>query len=417
MERNLDAVALRLRIPPSGKALCAGWDDALQASGAGAARCLERAFVLRAGEDAELTQEMIRELVDFAERISGDDDLLAFFAYCRHRVLHDPTLVLSWEEPWPALDDRLGPEAGLLNALVMLSAVPEMRRTYRRLGLPPAIVRDTVGDLRLWMETDLYALRFHRHGITPWIARWLCKHWQGKVLRLGRLQFSRCAFDGGLHAYRSRASGDIVALSAPGIRYRPDGDILGPCCAGSPGDWTSRFERTAEDVLGNPLLPEGKALPVVRRLPFAEWSEALAPGDAMLMFHVPTGAPLNFEACGASFRQALDIFPRFFPELDFKGFWTRSWLLDPRWSQLLPPSSNIVRLQRAMHLFPGLQGDNRQVVQRVFGWDAADSHDVPWRTTLQQAAGRYLEEGGHFHGGFGFLLKEDFRWEERGERG
>ena len=110
---------------------------------------------------------MIQELVAFAARIAGDESVVAFFWYCRHRVLNDPSLVLSWEEPWPALDDYLGVDAGLLNVLVMLSAVPEMREAYRRRGIPSDIVRDTVSDLRLWMETDYYYLRNGRWGITP----------------------------------------------------------------------------------------------------------------------------------------------------------------------------------------------------------------------------------------------------------
>lgn len=407
MDRGFDAVADRLRIPPPERTLCVDWDDAMRAREPDVGRFLEPGYIVWAGRAVGLTEAMIRDLLSFAGRYAEEDDVVAFFAYCRHRVLHDATMVESWEAPWPSLDDRLGEEAGLLSALVMLSAVPEMEDTYRRLGIPADVARDTVSDLRLWMDTDLYALRFQRCGITPWIARWLCKHWQGKVLRLGRLQFSRCRFEGGVRAFRSRSTGVLAVLSEPGIRYRADGEVPCALCRGTTGEWTSRLTLAPEGAAGHPVLPGGKAMPWIRRLPSDEWAEALAPGDEMLMFHIPTGEPLAFDACGASFRKALDFFPRHFPDQPFRGFWTRSWLLDPRWSSLLPATSNIVRLQRALQLFPGIQGDDRQILQRVFGWDAKDCHAVPWETTLQKAAGRYFDEGGHFHGGFGFVLNED----------
>ena len=71
----------------------------------------------------------------------------------------DATLTESWEAPWRSLDDYLGADAGLLNVLIMLSTVPEVLAVYHRLGNPAALYRDTIGDLRLWMETDYYYQR------------------------------------------------------------------------------------------------------------------------------------------------------------------------------------------------------------------------------------------------------------------
>jgi len=130
----------------------------------------------------------------------------------------------------------------------------------------------------------------------------------------------------------------------------------------------------------------------------------------MLTFHVSAGGPLGFQDCGESFRQALHVFPKYFPEFKCRGFTTASWLMDSRLEGLLAPESNIVRVQREMYLYPGLQGDNQQIYQRVFGWGVTDINSVPWKTSLQKAVGEYLNSGGHFHGGYSFLLREDFSW-------
>ncbi|MGE5598619.1 MAG: acyltransferase domain-containing protein [Bacteroidota bacterium] len=411
---SFEHVAARLRIPSAGQALCTGWDAAMRIPPSQALPFLEPDYIAWSGREVGLTDGMIGALVAFAVRITEDEDVVAFFSYCRHRVLYDRTLVSSWEEQWPPLDDYLGRDAGLLNVLVMLSAVPEMRETYRRLGIPSQIVRDTVADLRRWMETDIYYQRYQRWGITPWIARWLCKHWQGKLLHLKRLQFNAGKFDGKLRAYRRRGKRELIAISEPDICYCADGKAWGGvCCGDGAGTWTSTLAMTDEAVVGNPIAPDGHARPRTVRLSLDEWEPVLAPGDEMLIFHIPAGGPMAFEDCGESFRQAMEVFPRYFPEVRFRGFTTGSWLLDPRLEALLSPESNIVRLQREMYLYPGIQGHNDQVYQRVFGWGVTDLKDAPRRTSLQQAVARYLEAGGHFHGGYCFLLKDDFHWGSR----
>jgi hypothetical protein len=410
MMYSLEHVADRLRIPSAGQALCTDWNAAMQASPSQALPFLESTFIAQAAQVVALTDEMIKELVAFADRIVGDEFVVAFFWYCRYRMLHDYALVLSWEEQWPPLDDYLAQDAGLLNVLVMLSIVPEMQATYRRLGIPPDIVRDTVSDLRRWMETDLYYLRYQCWGITPWIARWLCKHWQGKLLQLGRLQFSLSTFKVPLRAYRNRRNRQVVAIADAGIRYGADGNAWCNLCGDESSAWTSTLGLTDDAVMGNPILPNGLAQRQTRRLALDEWELALAPGDEMLTFHVPAGEPLTFRDCGESFGRALHVFPGYFLGFEFRGFTTASWLMDSRLQKLLAPESNIVRLQREMYLYPALQGDNQQIYQRVFGWGVTDINSVPWKTSLQNAVGEYLNRGGHFHGGYCFLLRKDFNW-------
>ena len=84
--------------------------------------------------------------------------------------------------------------------------------------------------------------------------------------------------------------------------------------------------------------------------------------------------------------------------------------MDSRLEKLLAPESNIVRMQRELYLYPGLQGDNQQIYHRVFGWGVTDINMVEWKTALQKSIGNYLNNGGHFHGGFCFLLRDDFAW-------
>ncbi len=410
MNVSLDYLAAQLHFPEDGKILCTDWDAAMQTDPANGLPFLQADYIAQAARDVFLTDDMIRDLVAFAPRVAQDEALLAFFWYCHHRILTDATLTESWEAPWPPLDDYLGADAGLLNVLVMLATVPEMLAVYRRLGIPADTFRDTISDLRLWMETDYYYHRFQRWGITPWIARWLCHQWRGIILQLGRLQFSLGKFGGRLNAYRHRQTRQVVALSEAGIRYTSDGSMWRKCCGDDADAWTSTLQMTANSVTGTLITPDGIAHRTPRSLPLADWELVIAHNADVVMFHVPAGAPLTFDMCGDSFRRALEAFPRYYPDFRFCAFWTSTWMMDPRLQKLLAPESNIVRLQREMYIYPGLQGDNNQYYERIFGWGTKDINQVEWKTSLQRAIGTYLNNGGHFHGGYCFLLTDDFNW-------
>jgi len=412
MNLSLAQIAAQLRFPADGASLCVDWDAAMQTNPANGLTFLQAETIAQAARDVFLTDDMIHALVAFAPRVASDEALVAFFWYCRHRILTDPTLTDSWEAPWPALDDYLGADAGLLNVLVMLAAVPEMLAVYRRLGIPADIFRDTISDLRLWMETDYYHHRYQRWGITPWIARWLCHHWRGIILQLGRLQFSLGKFGGRLNVYRHRQTRQVIALSEAGIRYTSEGTqgVWRECCGDESNTWMSSFAQTADSVTGNPITPNGIAHPTPLSLPLADWELVLTHNADVLIFHVPAGAPLTFDMCGDSFRRALEAFPRYYADFHFRAFWTSTWMMDPRLQKLLAPESNIVRLQREMFVYPGLQGDNNQYYERIFGWGTKDINQVEWKTSLQRTIGNYLNGGGHFHGGYCFLLKDDFDW-------
>jgi hypothetical protein len=410
MNHSLEFTATQLRFPADGASLCLDWDTAMQTDPANGLPFLQPDYIIQTARDVFLTDDMVRALVAFAPHVASDESLLVFFWYCRHRILTDPTLTDSWEAPWSALDDYLGVDAGLLNVLVMLAAVPEMLVVYRRLGIPADLYRDTVSDLRLWMETDFYFQRYQRWGITPWIARWLCHHWRGILLQLGRLQFSLGKFGGRLNVYRHRQTCQVVALSEAGIRYTSAGSMWRDCCGDDSQTWISFFDPTPDFVTGNPITPDGIAHQTPFSLPLVNWELVLARNADVLIFHVPAGAPLTFEMCGDSFRRALEAFPRYYPDFHFRAFWTSTWMMDPRLQKLVAPESNIVRLQREMFVYPGLQGDNNQYYERIFGWGTKDINAVEWKTSLQRAIGNYLNAGGHFHGGYCFLLKDDFNW-------
>jgi len=120
---------------------------------------------------------------------------------------------------------------------------------------------------------------------------------------------------------------------------------------------------------------------------------------------------MGYDECGESIRRALEFFPRHYPDRPFVGFACGSWILDNQFETLLPATSNLVRFQKEVYLYP-LRDDGHSVVRTVFGFGmtAADLPRFARRTGMQRAFAAHLESGGHFHAGGCFLLKDDVDW-------
>ena len=90
------------------------------------------------------------------------------------------------------------------------------------------------------------------------------------------------------------------------------------------------------------------------------------------------------EACRRSLEEALRFFPACFPEVPFVAFSCTSWLLDAQLERLLPPSSNLVRFQQEVYLFP-IRGSSGGVIRTVFGHGLtlADLPRFPRGTTMR----------------------------------
>jgi hypothetical protein len=304
----------------------------------------------------------------------------------------------------------LGNDAGIFNVLLLLSGTPHMQEAHRRRGIPPDIVRDTVLDLKLQLELEDYTKQHGRLGVSLRILNWLMNHWRGELYRLGRLQFIPANFVGKVRAFRHRTEGTVIALCEPGARYRADGQFNGTAGVFDPeGAWVSTLDIGSKEIIGNPVSVRGCALKEKIRLRASEWRQILGRRDPTLDVHIAAGSPMTFDACGDSIRQALEFFPKYFPDKPFVALACYSWILDSQFEELLPPTSNLVRFMREVYLFP-IHDDGLRVFTEVFGGVPQDIRTVPRNTTMQRAFAEHVERGGHFHGGGCLLFPEDFRW-------
>ncbi|NSW93045.1 MAG: DUF5596 domain-containing protein [Firmicutes bacterium] len=305
----------------------------------------------------------------------------------------------------PSLRESMGTLAGMFPAVLLLSGLTRLMEFYRKRNIPQNIIVDTLSDIDIWMRD--YFNKHQTWGLAQF--RWLYNHFSGRIFRLGRLQFMHKEFDGNLIAFRNITTGEVIAVSQEGVRYRSDGQVDGTNgIYDKEGGWTSKLVIDEEFIQGNPILPLGFAKADFIKLSTREWKEVLAKGSKILEVHIPAESKLSHEACGESFKMSVDFFTGYFPELPFDGYMCTSWLLDPQLKEILPPSSNIVKFQREFYLYPIL-ADDFQTFERVFGGKHDNIEFLKAETSLQKAIIDYISKGNHMRQGGMFLLKDDLK--------
>ncbi len=352
-----------------------------------------------AGLDAAL-DEPIRVL---AAAIRENAALSRFFRHTCHRLCFagEPR---SFAE-WPDLEQALGPKARLFYLIVALNTVPLTRKRHRKLRVSRQVTRDTCRDIAIKCDRGAI-LRPDLPGLEPRELGWLRRHLKGEIFTLGRFQYGLYPYRGGAEVFRNDAEDQVVALAPPEARFDEEGQRLAEEKPMPPGGWVSRLTVGEGDIRGNPISPEGFALPREATLPAGLWRRVLSTGDPILEIHIPAGGRMSPDRCLASLKEADRFFRRIFVGRLFRAFVCYSWFMGPQMKSLVPPTANILGFQRETYLFP-VPSSPRDGLVFLFGTSDPMSRDVPRDTGLRRAVMEHLESGGHWGNGGMFFLPED----------
>ena len=341
----------------------------------------------------------------------------------RRGVVEDPALrALAWhcyrryfdqEAPreeivaWPWDIEALGEDAALFYRLIFFAGLERLVALFRARGLPEEVQRDTLEGLAGRGAPD----RGKRSTVGPHILRSLAhgaSYWRRGGFRAGRLRYIPGRAPPYVRVFRRDADGAVVALSLEDLRFRPDGMRAE---REETDAWTSSYEALDAAFAGFPISPQGRALRETVALDRPAWRLALSPGDPILDIHIPGDAPLDVDACGASLRRAAEVARRCYPEKGFFGFTCGSWLLDPLFERFLPETSNLIRFQRELYLYPILA--RNAGLKWIFGESFAtpeavrEAEDLPRESRLQRAVAERLGQGGCLFSAGCFLLADD----------
>jgi hypothetical protein len=350
--KKLTEVLAAVGAPQAEELFAPHWEESQCSQPAGTLELLRPGFVRRCREFAGFPAEVEGSLLETAAAIAADEALSALVWHCRRLLYEHRDYPAGNVRLWPSLEQALGGDHHLFYVLAALGAVELTIAYHQPRGISEAITRRTVSqhaalaELR-WDETHR---RWTGTSMSLYWSRW---HAWGELYGLGRFEYMVRPFTGRLRAYRRRSSREVLALAEDGARFTDEGYMdADPDTPAMRAGFSSRLVLGEKTVSGQVISPLGRATRETVSLSLAEWEPALAPGDPLLDTHIPAGGGMTPELVQESMRQALEFFPKHFPERTFVGFGCVSWILNPDLEEMLGGDSNMLLWQRELYLFP-----------------------------------------------------------------
>lgn len=384
-----------------------GWESSQASYPGNVLPFLKESFLYEMNELLKLPGEAAEKLIEAADIVSNNEALSRLVWHC-HVVLFElsdyPKELL---QKWPSLNNYNEIVGDMFFAIIAISGIPRMQNIYKGFEIPEFYLIETLDYLRVWM-IDYYSQK-GRWGFSNFV--WF-RYYQleGKLFRLGRLEFELNQFKGDIKVYRNINSNKVIALSEAGIEFRSDGQVNGTNgIYDENGKWVSELNERNDIITGNPIHPLSYTLNKKVQLPTKDWQLVLEKGDPILGIHIPAIGKLTPELTAESFSMAIDFYNRYFPDKSFKALHCGTWFLDAQFKQLLFANSNIVKFQEYFYLYPTLTNDSA-AFNWVFGSKPDDLTILPRETQLHRAILSHYDNGGYLRTGFGFILVNGERY-------
>lgn len=239
-------------------------------------------------------------------------------------------------------------------ALVLAAHWPEAQRRMEERGIGEtdgARIRAKLGSFLADHEES-----FGYPAVSEMLFYWSVHYLRPDLYPIGSLEFEVTTMAPGETVFRHRVTGEAVWLLDP--------------------------EETTTAYSGTTYRRGGKAADPVTLLK-EEYVLWVAPGDDILSVHIPKGADVSAASCAQTYRQAAAFFNKYYPERHFKGWYCRSWLMDPALTEALPSGSRIASFQQFYSRYP-YPSDGNEVFVFVHPTPFADYNELPENTSLER---------------------------------
>jgi hypothetical protein len=276
---------------------------------------------------------------------------------------------------WPDPENEMGEEAPLFFLLVALNCVPVVRTLHRDMGVPEAVTKDTCSAIG--RKARDYYFHFDRPGVMKWAMYWFQHYMQGRLFRVGRLEYMIKKVHDRISLYRDYESGRTrLIMNSPA-----DGKRI-------------------------TVFPEGAFEEGVPEEILRDWTPLLTEEDLVLDVHIPGGGDLSLDSVRDSFSRAVEFFDAFFPEKRTKGFECVSWIFSRDLEALFEPGANLICLRNQTYLFP-VQSEIGNIIPFLCGTFSENPEEWPEKTSVQRRLKAHLKKGGEFRMSGMIYLRED----------
>jgi hypothetical protein len=173
-----------------------------------------------------------------------------------------------------------------------------------------------------------------------------------------------------------------ITLAGKEFFVNGDGDLV---TTKEKAAFTTSFYEDEEKYIGHIINNDGTIESKATEFSKSIWKDYLRGGTHTIEIHIPSKIQYVPETIKDAYKQAVEFFKGFYPQHKPKAIAGFSWIFSPQLEKVLPETSNILAVNRSMHILPST------------GSFGADCRFVRQGSSLQKRMAVECEKGTEFH--------------------
>lgn len=370
----------------------------------------DRAYYDRLHEQYGCFEKYYDVYVKAAAQVAQDEALGRFLVLLVESLLNEETRNLTADNlgmlSVPEGKNPLGYR--MLWGLAVCAQIDGAANRMRKRGLPEKYICSALTDMVNCVSN--YAL-LHEGEPGYGLLIWAQKFVEGRLFTIQRLQIELHTKLSWKIAVFRNAAGDVVTLAGRQTLHRSGYPLGSLYCTETEDSFEAGITETEDAWIGHPYREDGFVEREKVILKKSEWIKVLAEQDPVVELHIPENGRLNPEEVSQSLEQAKEFIAQYFPEYAYKGWITHTWMVDPRLTDILPESSNIIQFMRRFRKV-GLSSQGENVFYFIFHKPNPKPgvefqiETLPAKTTLERGIRQYYLDGKVIYEMGGFFLPE-----------
>ncbi len=289
-----------------------------------------------------------------------------------------------------------------LHLFAAIPTIPESVRFFKDRGVPQDIIDATLQEYDYCFElcnTNIGRIAFDR-GRLSWIKHTIFHH----LIRVGRFKFELPVKRvDGVRVYKNK-NGDVKVF-ADGLHMHRNGRILGSvACEDEAGGYLAEITETESEISGYAIV-DGNVSREKETLSKSEWELYLSADDPVIPIHIPREGKFDRETIEATYETMRELMKNCFPDMPYKAFHCKTWMMSRDLRKVLKPDSNILAFQSKFTHYP-TKSDGTWVFGWVFAGEGgiANLENLSENTSLQRAVKKLYLDGDHIYDDCGFFF-------------
>ena len=301
--------------------------------------------------------------------------------------------------PIPARDGTLAGD--FLPLLILLTLLPSGIAECRRRKMPEDMIRRNFDHIVDGISIVEYETE--RPAINLVYFRWLVKFFKVVLFNCYGFNFEIRSLPGEIYVLQDKHSGALSPVFYKGC-FHYSGKILNSAgCLETDDHFYAEFAETEDQYIAQPCI-NGLIKPDKKVFPKAQYRLVAKSGDTVLSVHIPRGTDISPHNTAKSLLAALKDVAVYYPEHNIKAFYCHSWLLDPKFNDILEPGAKIPQFGNLFTRYPA-KSSGKEVFSFVFR-RTMPLENLPENTSLERALKQHYINGNYILAYSGIVLPE-----------